>query len=104
MVLNSMVKKSLLSGARSQIKKFIKKKVLAKLPDDRVAFTEKRGEMSIQTTTEFADDLITGTGKQIGNMGRDQILMIGIMPSDIANIIRQEFKEYEAKHNKKGGK
>ena len=103
MVLNSFIKDRLLGSARSQIKKYIKKRVLSKLPDDKVSFIERDGSISIRTTTEFADDLITETGKMMGNnnMGKVQIAMVGVTPNDIANIIRQEFKEYDRKHNKK---
>jgi len=103
MVLNNFIKDRLLGSARSQIKKYIKKRVLSKLPDDKVSFIERDGSISIRTTTEFADDLITETGKMMGNnnMGKVQIAMVGVTPNDIANIIRQEFKEYDRKHNKK---
>ena len=56
MVLNNFIKDRLLSSARSQIKKYIKKRVLTKLPDDKVSFIERDGSITIRTTTEFADD------------------------------------------------
>jgi hypothetical protein len=104
MVLNNFIKKQLLNSVRSHIKKYIKKKVLTELPYDRISFIEREGNITIQTTTEFADDLITITGEKMGNMGKVQITMVGVTPNAVANIIREEFKEYERKHNKKGGK
>ena len=92
------MKKLLLWLARNKIKKFIKNGIAVYQGNDRLLFKEKSGKVVNETVAQLANELMGETDKE-----KEALTRADIRSSDIANIIREEFKKSGKADNEKTG-